>query len=498
MKEGGIILISRRALLGLPNIAVLPNTSSAGEPTAPAAQPPDPLLHLLRRITYGPRPADIAHARSLGYAALVEEQLAPETIDDAACEANLRNLAILTLDRRSVHQLGNDSHRAYRALAQAMILRGVHSKRQLYERMVEFWSDHFNVAGDDYLLDMVIFQREVIRPHALGTFRDLLMATARAPAMLYYLDNASNVAEHPNENYARELLELHTLGVDGGYTEGDVKEVARAFTGWTVHNGMADGFYFDPEQHDKGAKTILGHRLPANRGIEDGLHVLSILANHPTTARYICRKLCVRFVGDSPPPELVEGMAAAWLESKGEIRSVLRHLFLSPHFLGGAPKLRRPLDFLIAALRATGTEVTNFWALEEMLEDLGQRPYGWFPPNGYPDISGAWYSTSGLLARWNTAMRLTHSAYSDAGDSGWGVRAQLREHIGSTSTVGELVDMVAEQVFGVPLSSSYRQPFVDFASDGAGPDTPVTEFLLGGKLASLFGLMLASPLFQWR
>jgi uncharacterized protein (DUF1800 family) len=339
----------------------------------------------------------------------------------------------------------------------------------------------------------------VIRRHALGKFRDLLFATARSPAMLYYLDNASNVAGHPNENYARELLELHTLGVDGGYTEADVKEVARAFTGWTVHDGTADGFYFDPSAHDQEPKTLLGHQLPAGRGIEDGLHVLSILANHPTTARFLCRKLCVRFVHDTPPQSLVDGLAAVWQQSGGDLRVVLRHLFEAPEFLAGAgQKLRRPLDFLIGCLRATGAAATSYWALEEILGDLGQRPYGWFPPNGYPDAAGAWLSTSGLLARWNTAMQLTHSAYSDAGESGWGLKADLRARIGDPATVGELVDMVAAEVFGVPLGEAQRQPFVEFASDGAGATIPVTPLLLGGKLASLFGIMLASPLYQWR
>jgi uncharacterized protein (DUF1800 family) len=486
-------LITRRAFLGL---APQPTRD---EPAPAAGLASDPILHLLHRITYGPRPDEVEHARAVGYAALLAEQLAHEAIDDAACDATLRNLAILTLDRRRLHQLGSDSYRVYRTLVQAMITRAVHSRRQLYERMVEFWSDHFNVAGDDYLMDMVLFQREVIRPHTFGSFRDLLFATARAPAMLYYLDNASNVAEHPNENYARELLELHTLGVNGGYTEDDVREVARAFTGWTVHDGMPDGFYFDPSQHDQGPKTVLGHRLPGGRGIEDGLHVLSILAGHPNTAAFICRKLCVRFVSDTPPASLVGGMAAVWQQTGGDIRSVLRHLFLAPDFLAsGGQKLRRPLDFFIGCLRATGAEVTNYWVLEEMLADLGQPPYGWFPPNGYPDTAGAWLATGGLLARWNAAMRLTHSAYSDGPDTGWGLKANLRAIIGDPQTAGELVDMVAAQVFGAPLTPAERRPFLAFVAGEGGEETPVTPLLLGGKLSSLFGLMLASPLYQWR
>ena len=215
----------------------LPATPNA--PTGPRRNV-DPIAHLLNRLTYGPRPEEMVRARQIGFTAFLDEQLAPETLDDRAMDAQLAKETILTMDRRTVHKLGMDSGRVYRTLAQAMVQRAVHSRRQLLERMVEFWSDHFNVSGDDFVLDMVAYQQQ-IRRHALGVFRDLLIATAKAPAMLYYLDNFINVAEHPNENYARELLELHTLGVDGGYNERDVKEVARAFTGWRVRDPLENG-----------------------------------------------------------------------------------------------------------------------------------------------------------------------------------------------------------------------------------------------------------------
>ncbi|MFQ5615837.1 MAG: DUF1800 domain-containing protein [Anaerolineales bacterium] len=460
---------------------------------------PGPDIHLLNRTTWGPRPEEVARLRELGTETFLDEQLNPETIDDSEADARLSRLPILNMDRRTLHSLSEPEYRCQLALEKGMVLRAVHSRRQLLERVVEFWSDHFNIfGGEDFASESVVYQREAIRKHALGNFRDMLTATAKSPAMLFYLDNFNNVAGHPNENYARELLELHTLGVDGGYTETDVKEVARAFTGWTVHPKTRTGFYFNPHKHDDGPKRILGHDFPSGRGIEDGLHVLSLVAHHPQTVRFVCTKLCVRFVSDSPPQSLVDSMVQVWTENRGEIKPVLRHLFLSSEFQAAAgQKLRRPLDLFIGILRATGTEFINWWPAEEILTQLGQIPYGWGPPDGYPDIAKAWISTNGLLARWNTVMRLTHGVYSDF-DWGWGMSTQLRERTGDPATAGELVDAVAAQVFGAPLPAESRAPFVAFTADDAGAGTPVTLHLLARKLGSLYGLMLASPLYQWR
>lgn len=484
--------LSRRTFLGL----------QQAEPNATAAPPAlaiTPILHLLNRITWGPRPAEMERANAIGYEAFLDEQLDPARLDDAEADQLLQNLPILQMDRITAHSLPSREYRCYKALVRGMIVRAVYSRRQLLERVVEFWSDHFNIPAEDYAPDVVQFQREVIRKHALGNFRDLLLGTARSPAMLYYLNNAENVAEHPNENYARELMELHTLGVDGGYTERDVKEVARAFTGWTVHDGVADGFYFDPEVHDQADKSVLGRPLPGGRGLEDGLHVLGILTSHPATARFISRKLCVYFVSDNPPASLVESMAQVWRESQGNIKTVLRHLFLSAEFQqASGQKFRRPLDFFIGALRATGTTVGDHWVLDELLSDLGQPPYGWQPPNGYPAVAGAWLSTSGLLARWNIAMRLTHGAYSDAGENNYQLATDLRHRIGDLADIGTLVDAVATQIFGAPLTGAARAFFINYVGDGAPPDTPVTHRLLGRKLGSLYGLLLASPYYQWR
>jgi len=287
------------------------------------------------------------------------------------------------------------------------------------------------------------------------------------------------------------------LGVDGGYTEQDVKEAARALTGWRVNDATETGFYFDPSIHDTDPKTFLGHTMPAGRGIEDGLHLLSIVVNHPETARFLCKKLCIRFVSDAAPESLIESATQVWSDNDGDIVPVLRHIFLSAEFMQSVgQKFRRPLDFFVGAMRVTNTRIQNLWTMFELLNDLAQIPYDWAPPDGYPDVARAWLGSSGLLARWNVAMTLTHSAYSDP-DAEMTNRLDL--FIGTPATVGILVDEVAMRVFGTSvLPEADYATFIDFTSDGAGESAPVTPKLIANKLGTLFGLMLASPLYQWR
>ena len=501
--KGWTVAFSRRDLLKQGGAAALLGASLSVQAQdengkAAAKTTHDPALHLLNRLTWGPRPEEVARVEALGLEGFLDEQLNPETLDDAEVDALLANLPILEMDRKTLFSLQNPEKRAERALVNGMLARAVVSKRQLQERMVEFWLDHFNVPTDFDNIPNIVLLHQDVRKHALGNFRTLLSASAKSPAMLFYLDNRANRKKSPNENYARELLELHTVGVDGGYSEQDVKAVARAFTGWTIHDTTESGFWFNEGQHDKEPKQVLGHALPADRGIEDGLHVLNLLANHPHTAQFICHKLCVRFVSDDPPPMLVARLAQVWQEARGEIKPVLRALFTSEEFRQAeGQKLRRPLDFFVGALRATGTEVTRWWTLREMLEDLGQPPYEWHPPDGYPDVAAAWLSTGGILARWNVAMRLTHGAHSDP-EWTWGLASSLAERNHDAGTVGELTQQVSRQVFGRALSNEAAQPFIEYAADGAGADEPVTPHLLGRKLASLYGLMLTSPQYQWR
>jgi len=447
----------------------------------------DPVYHFLNRISWGVREDDLARAHKLGISEYLEEQLDPDSLKDKVKVSKL-----FSLDLGRLRDLKDSHQQSYEALLLTMIARAVHSKRQLLERMVEFWSDHFNIASEGLERELIVFQRDTIRAHALGNFHDLLVSVAQSPAMLYYLDNYLNVKDAPQENYARELMELHTLGVDGGYSEADVKAVARAFTGWTVGENT---FAFRSYDHDTDAKLVLGTTLAPGRGIEDGMDVLQMVSDHPSTAVYLGYKLCVRFVSDDPPQGLVDSTAAVWTQTSGDIKSVLRLIFLSQEFADSTgEKLRRPLEHFITMLRATGTEVRDFGYLQRVLEELGQVPYGWATPDGYPDVAESWINTGGLLERWNRANLLAGHAW----NKDKRVKSSIAKLVGKPHTVGELVDNVALQVFGTGLPADARATFVDFASDGAGENTAVTPELLEEKLSSLFGLMLSSPLNQWR
>ena len=290
-------------------------------------------------------------------------------------------------------------------------MRAVYSQQQLYERMVQFFSDHFNISirkGPGLFLK-IDDDRDVIRPHAMGTFRHLLGASAHSPAMLFYLDNFNSDKNAPNENYARELLELHTMGVNGGYTEADVKEVARSFTGWSI-SGLREGedaqFRFRRFIHDGDEKTVLGTAIGRFGGEQDGETVLDLLAAHPATARFISTKLVRRFVADDPPESLVTACTQTFLETEGDIRAVLRLIFMSDEFWNAPPKFKRPFEYVVSVLRALDYNVERNRRFFELaagaLEVMGQTPFTWPAPDGFPDEQSAW--TGNLLMRWNVAM----------------------------------------------------------------------------------------------
>jgi uncharacterized protein (DUF1800 family) len=328
-------------------------------------------------------------------------------------------------------------------LTQQKILRAAYSERQLEEVMVDFWFNHFNVFAGKGLtrLYLTAYERDTIRPHVLGKFRSLLGATAQSPAMLFYLDNWQSSApagsadtaavkrraflrrpgaDAPpakgrprglNENYARELMELHTLGVDGGYTQKDVQDVARAFTGWTISLPRQGGsFRYEPRMHDDGAKVVLGHRLPAGGGEKDGERVLDILASHPATSRFVATKLVRRFVADEPPAALVDRAAARFRETDGDIREVVRTILTSPEFFAPSAyraKVKTPFEFVASAVRATAADTQNALPLVRAMRDLGMPPYFCQPPTGYADRAEAWVNTGALLNRMNFAVAMT-------------------------------------------------------------------------------------------
>jgi uncharacterized protein (DUF1800 family) len=330
-------------------------------------------------------------------------------------------------------QPARDPQQPLRELQQAKLLRAVFSEKQLQEVMVDFWFNHFNVFGqkdvDRWLLTS--YERDVIRPHALGRFKDLLTAVAQSPAMLYYLDNFLSQMEQPapppkfdadgnplpqprrpglNENYARELMELHTLGVDGGYTQKDVIEVARCFTGWTIGPQGARAFTFRPRIHDRGEKTVLGTRIVPGGGIEDGLRALDILSKHPSTAKFISRKLCQRFVADEPPEALVGRVAARFTETGGDIREVVRAILTSPEFFSPKHyrnKIKSPLDLVASMIRATAASTNGAAPLIQAVARMGAPLYLCQPPTGYDENSAEWLSSATLLERMNFAVALT-------------------------------------------------------------------------------------------
>ncbi len=357
-------------------------------------------------------------------------------------------------------------------LQMSRILRAVYSERQLQEVMVDFWTNHFNVyaakGADRWLLTS--YDRDTIRPHTLGKFYDLLLADAQSPAMLFYLDNFQSVSPNAqlpqqrpgaqrgpigelmrirnpilmsnnpqqqtpqqtrqrrgiNENYARELMELHTLGVDGGYTQKDVQEVARCFTGWTILQPRGGGaaaaalmgrdardnagkFIFRPGVHDNGEKIVLGHKIPAGGGIRDGLMVLDIVAHHPATAKFIATKLVRRFVSDDPPPALVDRVAQTFLKTDGDIREVLKAIFSSPDFNSAEAyraKVKRPFELAISAVRTLGADTNGGPQFHQWIARMGQPLYGFQTPNGYSDVAENWVNTGALLERMNFGLAL--------------------------------------------------------------------------------------------
>jgi len=313
-------------------------------------------------------------------------------------------------------------------LSEGKLYRAILSNRQLQEELVDFWYNHFNVfldKGADRFL-VPTYERDAIRPHVLGHFRDLLEATASSPAMLFYLDNWQSVAPYTgrrvfakqparglNENYARELMELHTLGVDGGYTQKDIIEVARCFTGWTIKAPRAGGsFIYNDKVHDKGEKVVLGVTMPAGGGKEDAEKVLDILAKHPSTARFISKKLAQRFVADDPPPELVARMAKKFEETNGDIREVMKTMLASKEFFSqGAyrAKVKSPLEMIASAVRATGARVDFAFPLAQQIAQLGEPLYRKLEPTGYSGANSEWINSASLLARMNFALALAQN-----------------------------------------------------------------------------------------
>jgi len=368
----------------------------------------DPAFHLLSRAAYGPWPGDLEAVKSIGVEAWLDQQLAPEKLDDTACDLRARRFETLWHEPGTCYEYKKPVLRE--EITRHTLLRAVYSRRQLFEVMVGFWTDHLNInleKGDCIYLKPSN-DRLVIREHALGRFQDLIRSSATSPAMLVYLDGKenkkSNPNDVPNENYARELMELHTLGVDGGYNQQDVYEAARCLTGWRLRTGWRKGtVYFDPGMHDDGEKHVLGHTIPAGGGAADLDQVVEIVCRHPSTARHIATKLVRRFVADDEPASLVNSVAAVFAGTNGDIKSLLRTIFTSDEFKASrGVKVKRPFQFVVSALRALGADTHAHQPLIECLLKMVQGPFQYPTPDGYPEKAAPWMGT--LLWRWNFAL----------------------------------------------------------------------------------------------
>ena len=529
------------------------STHTASTPTLTAVTPAtrrggalssdERVRHVLNRLAFGPRPGDEAAVRAIGVERWIARQLEPDSIADGDVDTVLAHFPTTSLALADAAQLyarpaalraaphpdptprlpmtpcadrsattlahleaRDDSlvlTQAERAgsrlltdLQATKLARAVVSRRQLQEVMVDFWENHFSVYSgkgpERYLL--LPFDRDVIRPHALGRFHELLVAVARSPAMLYYLDNWQSAAEPErptlgqrgrgarrgiNENFGRELLELHTLGVDGGYTQQDVIEVARAFTGWTIEDPERVGrFVFRPELHDAGPKVVLGDSLPAGRGVEDGEAVLTLLARHPATARFIATKLVRRFVSDTPPASLVERAARTFRDSGGDIRAVLRTIFSSREFFSRAAyraKIKSPFELVASALRGLGAAADTTPRTAQLVAQLGEPLYGHDAPNGYPETGRPWLGSGAVLGRINLGLALAAGQAPGVTVSRW-----LKQVGVEREPYARQVDAIVAELLGGPVPAELR------------------ALVQRGDATTTVGLVLGSPDFQRR
>lgn len=452
-------------------------------PAGDAAVVLTPEQRLLQRISFGPTSADNARMRQLGYTAYLEEQLNYTRLDDSELENALTEaLPALSMTPGELY-FGDNFDLSYE-LPVAAMYRAIYSKRQLFETMVHFWTDHFNIdlGGDTAYFLKHVDEREVIRKHALGKFPDLLKASSKSPAMLSYLSNDSNYADYPNENYGREVMELHSLGADQGYTQIDVREIARCLTGWfVVWEEDAENFgnfKFEPDAHDFGAKRVIGLNIPAGGGVTDAEKVIARLSTHPNTAKHIARKLLIYFWGYEPPANYINRVATVFRNTGGDIKAMLRTV-LQRGWIERAPaKLKRPFHYAASAVRATFAAVDDPGPLFHHLSDSGHLPYYWSPPNGYPDTRVYW---SGFLRnRWNFSLDLA------AGDS-LGIRIDLDHLLPTNLTPQALTTRINALVANGKLAPVTQNAVRDFLR--AGQRTPQ-------RVHEALGLALASPDFQ--
>ncbi len=458
-------------------------------------------VHLLSRAGFGPRPGQIEDVVRRGPTQWLEEQLAPGADPDLDTRlaryttlgyTTTRILALLNADPRAAAVVTEE-------LANAKVIRAVHGRNQLQEVLVDFWFNHFNVFVNDGFdrSATTSYERDAIRPHVLGRFRDLLEAASLHPAMLYYLDNylntiprrvGSRVTGGINENQGRELLELHTVGVDAGYTQADVVEASRCLTGHGIDNLTTGGNYvFRSANHDNEAKQVFGLAVAAGGNDTDVRRLFDHLASHPATASHVARRLCERFVADTPHPALVQRIAGVFLSTDGDLEQVMRALLGSTEFWAAAfaaPKPRTPFEYVAGVLRGAGAEVTNPAALRRTLGDMGQPLFQCNPPTGYSNRGGDWLNPSAQLYRMNFALDLAAGAISGVAAD---VRGLVRDGGGDPDDPRSAAAAIDKQVFGHTLSPASLQ-----AASRVDRSSPLA---VSTRVA---GLLLAGPEMQVR
>jgi uncharacterized protein (DUF1800 family) len=518
-----------------------PGRSSSGSKAVEA--PPKAAVIAFNRMGFGPRPGDLTAFNSLGsttnerFEAYVEQQLDPAGIDDSACDAKIAAASFTTLNKSQAqlwqdhvesHPSWSERMRPFYEIERMAFLRAVHSKRQLVEVLADFWFNHFNVYGYEYWIGplWVHWDRDVIRANMLGNFRQMLEDVAKSPCMLYYLDNYTSSNAGPNENWARELFELHTLGaenylgvrrqvdvaVDGmgrpiGYVDDDVFEATRCFTGWSFDfdTGL---FEYQSDRHDRFQKTVLGTYMPPNQApLADGRDVLDALAEHPGTARHIARKLCQRLISDDPPQNVVDQAALVFETAKNDpdqLSQVVRTILLSDEFRNTwGQKIKRPFEVVVSAMRAAGANFS--FRLDDhesddllwMYDQTGQPLFSWRAPNGYSDIKEDWQSAMPRVQLW----RLCNWLVDVENDSDIYLMDVVAKTPGSVRTANEIADYWINRILLRPMPAADRARVVEFMAQGFNPDfdLPVdSDRDTRERLRSMVALILMSPSFLWR
>jgi len=493
---------------------------------------------VFNRMAFGPRPDDLDAFRQLGgdddarLQAYVTQQLDPASINDSACDNVLAAQEFTTLNK-SLSQLWTDHATAdgiswddrvlpYRETEAATLLRAAHSKRQLVEVLADFWHNHFNVYGYDRWASpvWVHYDRDVIRGNMLGNFRNMLGMMARSPAMLYYLDAESNTSAGPNENFARELFELHTMGAENylgvadrddvpldpegrpvGYIDKDVYQATECFTGWRVDDETG-AFYFDEPSHSRYEKLVLNTPIDDFLGEEDGEIVLGLLANHPGTAHFVAWKLCRRLISDDPPESIVQAAADVFYAQRNaadQLKQVVRTILLSDEFRNTwGEKVKRPFEYAVGILRSTNAAFVPDGDFLWNYGRMGQKLFRWHPPDGYPDVKEAWTGTMSILQRWRCCNFLIDWKYEEGP-----LVDQHRLPIEALMpldrrTPNEIVDFWANAILGRGLPNEEREPVVQFIAQGRNPDFELTSEMIEERLRYMVALIFMSPSFLWR